>query len=598
MILYGFSIQGKGHIERGIVCQDSNKVKQMKSGHYIGIVADGVGSAAHSDIGSDIAVRSLFQYCNRHVKKGSSLETMKDILLDGYSYALGQIEQYAEGRAAALDDFDTTLSSVIYDGKNIAYGHAGDGGIIIRCLDGSIKPITARQKGADGSSVRPLRAGKSSWAFGTANKVVSVLLVTDGMLDGVIQPVLVNLPPDRMALARGDFQKDNVYVTAAEFFMNPYSVYLNKDIKDPHEYMEYFLTGDLAGEDQKTFLKCIFMAYTKLLDEDDAIEIVGGIKKYFYAVWAVKNVTDDKSVVCMINEKVKAAYQSKKFYEEPNWKWRQESYNALLYGKPMPAAPMDDPLYHAESKENVKKGLSGLSDHEKGREGSDRKVLKWKPDMEDTPFHKENTLKGLESRKILLMVLFAACGVGMFCIIGISVLLEISGSGSKKGETNVTEIRPGISSTKRPIINQEKRMETSVPKTSIETPTLETFIPETEINLKKEAEKFLECLLAINIFTVSRNQKERWNKTVNECGFSDCIKILSENNGPNNVDQNVENSPVPAKGTEQEEMIGIMEKIHKTNKMADFKQVLKDAYDNYGIEGRKKICNTVKEMLQ
>lgn len=593
MILYGFSIQGKGHIERGIVCQDSNKVKQMKSGHYIGIVADGVGSAAHSDIGSDIAVRSLFQYCNRHVKKGSSLDTMKDILLDGYSYALGQIEQYAEGRAAALDDFDTTLSSVIYDGKNIVYGHAGDGGIIIKCLDGSIKPITVRQKGADGSSVLPLRAGKSSWAFGTENKAASVLLATDGMLDGVIQPVLVNLPPDRMALARGNFQKDNVYVTAAEFFMNPYSVYLNKDIKDPDEYMEYFLTGDLDGEDQKTFLKCIIMAYTKLLGKDDAIEIVGGIKKYFYAVWAVKNVTDDKSVVCMINEKAKAAYQSKKFYEEPNWKWRQESYNALLYGKPMPAAPQDDPLYQAENKEDANKCILSLLDHEKGRKGSNGEVLKSERNEEEIPFHKEKGFKSLKSRKIPLNVVIAVCSIGMFCIIGGIVLLAM------------------LSSTERPVIPREEKIETPMPKNTMP----ETSIPEMEINLEKEAEEFLKCLLAIDISAVSKDQKEKWNTMVGKCGFSDCINILLEDNGLNNTAQsensnskengskNVVNRPDTVERTEQGEMgktmkkiHRIMQKIHGKKRVDEFKQQLKQTYDTYGIEEKRKICNIVNEM--
>ena len=45
MITYGFSVQGKSHIKNNTVCQDFNKFGQLKSGVYIGIVADGVGSA-------------------------------------------------------------------------------------------------------------------------------------------------------------------------------------------------------------------------------------------------------------------------------------------------------------------------------------------------------------------------------------------------------------------------------------------------------------------------------------------------------------------------------------------------------------------------
>ena len=59
MITYGYSIQGKSHIQRGVVCQDSSKVQRLRANVYMGIVADGVGSAAHSDIGSKMAVDAL-----------------------------------------------------------------------------------------------------------------------------------------------------------------------------------------------------------------------------------------------------------------------------------------------------------------------------------------------------------------------------------------------------------------------------------------------------------------------------------------------------------------------------------------------------------
>lgn len=100
------------------------------------------------------------------------------------------------------------MSAVIYNGKKIIYAHAGDGGIIVRQTNGIVKPVTKRQKGADGTSVIPLRAGEHSWEIGTySGNVAAVLLVTDGMLDGVFQPTLLNLPSSTMELARGDFHR-------------------------------------------------------------------------------------------------------------------------------------------------------------------------------------------------------------------------------------------------------------------------------------------------------------------------------------------------------------------------------------------------------
>lgn len=45
MITYGYSLQGKSHIDRNTVCQDSSAAVKLKSGYYLGVVADGVGSA-------------------------------------------------------------------------------------------------------------------------------------------------------------------------------------------------------------------------------------------------------------------------------------------------------------------------------------------------------------------------------------------------------------------------------------------------------------------------------------------------------------------------------------------------------------------------
>ena len=306
MITYGYSLQGKSHIDRNTVCQDSSAAVKLKSGYYLGVVADGVGSAPHSDVGSGIAVESLQAYCEQYVKKGMKDVELEDILRDGYEYAFRQVEKFVTQQGGSIADYDTTLSSVLYDGTKVVFGHAGDGGIIVRKKDGTITPITERQKGADGTSVRPLRAGNSSWDFGIcSDEAASVLLVTDGMLDGVFQPVLVNLPSSAMELAKGTFAKNNVYVTACEFFMNPNMVYLNPHVKNHEAYMQHVLKGNLEKKDQDDFLKCMIYGYTKTLGKEEACRLCEAIKKFYFAVWAVTKVTDDKSVVCLMNKRQK-----------------------------------------------------------------------------------------------------------------------------------------------------------------------------------------------------------------------------------------------------------------------------------------------------
>lgn len=374
MISYSFSIQGKSHIERGTVCQDHSMTEPLRYGWHLGVVADGVGSAIHSEIGSQIAVECLHAFCQENIKAAMSDQQLEDMIYAGYEYTLDKIEQYAEQKNDNLENYDTTLSAVLYNGEKVIYGHAGDGGILVRLCDGRIIPVTERQKGADGSSVRPLRAGKSSWAFGKCEeKAAAVLLATDGMLDGVFQPVLVNLPSDITALASGQFSKSNVYVTACEFFMNPAGVYGNRQSSNADKIIKKYLSGNLERESQDEFLKYMMKNYARFLGKEKAMEVAKSIKKYYYAVWALKNVTDDKSVACLMNEKLKVTPQDVVYYLEPNWKWRQESYNALLYGKPMPPVPVDDPIYNKDGSDEKTEIKETTKDTEKKKNSPIRK---------------------------------------------------------------------------------------------------------------------------------------------------------------------------------------------------------------------------------
>ena len=334
MITYGFSVRGKSHVTSNTVCQDSNKTGRLKSGYFMGIVADGVGSAAHSEIGSSLAVNSLYAYCNEYIKRTSRTEDIEAVMRAGYEYAMKEIQQYVEKNQGSIQEYDTTLSAVVYDGNSLVYGHAGDGGIMVRCQNGKSKTITQRQKGADGRSVRPLRSGSASWEFGNISNegIVAVLLVTDGMLDEVIQPVLINLPGSRMELARNQFSRDKVYVTATEFFMNPYSVYLNRNVKDPDKLMAHFLSGNLEKKDQNIFLDCVVNGYKHMLNTSAVDLIRKSIEQYHYAVWALNEVSDDKSVVAIINEKGKVSSAEGKYYKEPDWNERKKRYTELLYG--------------------------------------------------------------------------------------------------------------------------------------------------------------------------------------------------------------------------------------------------------------------------
>ena len=509
MITYGYSLQGKSHIDRNTVCQDSSAAVKLKSGYYLGVVADGVGSAPHSDVGSGIAVESLQAYCEQYVKKGMKDVELEDILRDGYEYAFRQVEKFVTQQGGSIADYDTTLSSVLYDGTKVVFGHAGDGGIIVRKKDGTITPITERQKGADGTSVRPLRAGNSSWDFGIcSDETASVLLVTDGMLDGVFQPVLVNLPSSAMELAKGTFAKNNVYVTACEFFMNPNMVYLNPHVKNHEAYMQHVLKGNLEKKDQDDFLKCMIYGYTKTLGKEEACRLCEAIKKFYFAVWAVTKVTDDKSVVCLMNEKEKVTPKEQKYYQEPNWKWRQECYQALLYGKELPPAPSDDPLYTGE-KTTVQKPLRKVPERE----------------MVEQPIHTpphpgEKRVPPKKSRKVRYLVMTVSAA--MICLaVGLIVGVSLGNrAGSKDNGTDVVMESPSPSDSKEDAGTSSAKNETSD--------------AQEETDVVTEAEDFWDSLESVDSDEMSLKQVEELTDKVEKFDVFDKIAAIEGFSGSSN----------------------------------------------------------------
>lgn len=327
MITYGFSLQGKSHIRKGVVCQDSHLVDQLENGWYLLAVADGVGSAKHSEEGSQIATTSTAQYCRGHITSEMDSTQVLDVLKGAYESAFRQIEEHCASKNGRIEDYDTTLSVAIYTGSEVYLGHAGDGGIVVKDSDGKYEMITMPQKGEDGISVRPLRAGRDSWEFGIVYKTVTaVLLATDGMLDALLPPLLSIKQMQENPLMKD--KQMNVYVTLAEFFLNPACVFSNPSVSNPNQYLHNFLNEDLTNEQ---FNQCLYSGYNSLFDDETATAICDTIQQYNYCTWKIGKVDDDKTIVCAMNENATVFAKEPEYYAEPDWKALQEQFDRLAY---------------------------------------------------------------------------------------------------------------------------------------------------------------------------------------------------------------------------------------------------------------------------
>lgn len=334
MLSYGFSIRGKSHADTGTICQDANIHQQIVPGLYLAIAADGVGSALHSDIASGLAVEKLTEYVRQHISnKEVSADIKKECLKAGFRYAEEAIEDYVRDCGDKISDYDTTLHAVIYDGNALVYGHAGDGGIVARTTFGKTFSVTSPQKGSDGVSVMPLRAGIQSWEFGYIEEgIAAVMIVTDGILERVIMPYLLNLPANREEIQDVQRKKNRVYLSATEFFLNPFCVMGNRKVKDPLKIYQYFLTGEFDNleKDWNLYVDCLKSGYRNMYGSMKAAEICQTITASV-PLWNLEDTTDDKTVVCLINEGAVIHPPEKGYFMEPNWVELRKHYEHLLY---------------------------------------------------------------------------------------------------------------------------------------------------------------------------------------------------------------------------------------------------------------------------
>ena len=315
IINYGFSLNGKSHISRGTGCQDAHKIKQLGNRWTIAAVADGVGSATNSHIGSRIACDTVVDFCEQYMPYDYNAISIKSMIRTAFNYAMKMIYQQAESEGEPVESYDTTLSMVIYDGKRIIYGHSGDGAILGLTGYGNYVEITTPQKGMDLISVLPLRSGYTHWVIDEYNEdLTAVLLMTDGILDTVC-PYLLK------------FGEEKIYIPMAMFFGDPCCFGGSTDRQD----IEAFLNGEEDYCSDGFYSRLHKALAVRLSDTGKADAICDSIRKNNYPIVLMNSQQDDKTVVGLINTDAVTENQENCYYDEPDWIYLQELWNRKAY---------------------------------------------------------------------------------------------------------------------------------------------------------------------------------------------------------------------------------------------------------------------------
>ena len=277
---YSISQTGTDHIKHGIVNQDYVKTKVINDSVAVAIVADGLGSAELSDIGSRLAVEYSMKSIEMSLNNSITDFNMLDYIRTAFIAAYKAVELESENNDNSIELYDTTLTMAVLINSTLFYGHSGDGGIIALTTKGTYEQVTNQQRDTMGR-VFPLFF-TDKWEFGEyEKKVCAVLLATDGMLEPFFPIYLKD-------------EEVKIHVSLAEFFMD---------------------NG---------------------IDEYGEEETTARIGDY---ISKISSVSDDKTIAVLINTKIKPDEQPDEYYKEPDWKklkaehskkWRKLAYPGLF----------------------------------------------------------------------------------------------------------------------------------------------------------------------------------------------------------------------------------------------------------------------------
>lgn len=192
MLVFNKSQAGLHHLAEGRPCQDRSEALDFGWGSLI-VVADGLGSKARSDEGAQLAVETLVGVvrCMPKLSEGqAALDIAKAYLHVGFCEAFKAIERQAAEVNGDSSEFMTTLTACWFNGRNVCWGHAGDGSLYGVTSFGSCVKLTEQQNDGAKNIVRPLQ-DSASWVFGSSlDEYCAVIASTDGFQD-LFEPQLL-----------------------------------------------------------------------------------------------------------------------------------------------------------------------------------------------------------------------------------------------------------------------------------------------------------------------------------------------------------------------------------------------------------------------
>lgn len=238
-------------MEIKLPCQDYFTIKG-NGNLFATALADGLGSASHSEEGAEIATKVCTKLLIKNSKKYFSLQSPAEMIDEILEEINRSISEVAQSKDNNINDYATTLMFALVYKDNFILGHLGDGAIGSVNINDETFVISTEEKEQEKNytvSVTSKNANKSVRIFrGSLKDKIGFVLMSDGPYDVFIQ----NLPKGEKRMVSDVSDLFNLFRKDVNAFEKELSNYIEKEIY-PNIYDDISLVFLLAQDIQSKY---------------------------------------------------------------------------------------------------------------------------------------------------------------------------------------------------------------------------------------------------------------------------------------------------------------------------------------------------------
>ena len=142
-------MQGPSHQKMGLPGQDAQAYQVIAEDILVIALADGAGTAEHSEEGANLAVAQALGGMTKGLDSQQPRDepALEKLVIDAFQQARQALLEVAWVSGNPPDSFATTLTCAVASGQWLAVGQIGDGAVVARVDNGELFTVTRPQRG-------------------------------------------------------------------------------------------------------------------------------------------------------------------------------------------------------------------------------------------------------------------------------------------------------------------------------------------------------------------------------------------------------------------------------------------------------------------